>query len=84
MPVVVRLLWSADLELVDDGDWVVGRPAYGCGVHLRAGPWSALPAQPERTQPISGGDRRRQVQSVRTSPKASREAVQLTDAGRRS
>ena len=42
--------------------------------------WSSLPRQGRRsrlTQPISASDRRRQVQSVRTSPKPSREAVPL-------
>ena len=38
MPVVVRPLWSADLELIDDGDRVAGWPACVCGVHLQAGP----------------------------------------------
>jgi hypothetical protein len=54
------------------------------GVRFWVGLCSALPAQPERTQPISGGNRRRQVRPVRTSPKASREPGHLTDAGRRS
>jgi hypothetical protein len=47
--VVVRLLSSADLNLVDDGDRVAGRSRVSVVYALLGGPWSALPAQPERT-----------------------------------
>src|SRR4051812_23443656 len=56
-------------------------------MHLRvhvAGLDPAFPAEPEPPLPSSGDDRRRQVQSGRTSPEASRGAVTLDGDGRRS
>jgi hypothetical protein len=44
-------------------------------------PWTALPAQPEATPRISGGDCRDQVQSGRTSPKRAAKRCDLAVAG---